>query len=64
LAGAWYAIFERNGEIFLMASATGRLGPIDVGRFSMPKQVRWVETEGFAEIEYQDDHPPSTVVLE
>ena len=59
-----HAIFTRGREIFLIASATGKLKPITDGRFSEPKDVRWREAEGLAEIEYRDDHPISRIALE
>jgi len=58
-----YAIFERNGEIYLIVSATGNLTPVTDGEFSIPRTVQWHESEMFAEIEYYDAHLPSRIAL-
>jgi len=58
-----YAIFVRGGNIFLIQSTTGKLGPVTEGGFSMPQSVRWNEAEEFAEIVYADGRPSSRVEL-
>lgn len=59
-----YAIFERSGDIFLIVSATGSLKSVTDGDFSIPRQVRWYESEGYAQVEYYDDHPISRIDLQ
>jgi len=58
-----HAIFARNGEIFLIASRTGKLGPVTDGEYSLPAHVGWHEREGFAEIVYAADRPSSRIEL-
>ena len=58
-----YAIFERNGDIFLIVAATGKLKPVTDGEFAVPKNVRWYEAEQFAQIDYEADRPSSRVDL-
>jgi hypothetical protein len=57
------ALFERNGDIYLIVARTGKLDPVTDGEFSMPEQVRWSEAEGFAEIDYQGGRPSSRIDL-
>jgi hypothetical protein len=58
-----YALFERNGDLFLIASGTGNLRAVTDGEFSAPRDARWQEAEGFVEVDYHEDRPSSRIAL-
>ena len=58
-----FAIFERDREIFLIESGPGHLNPVTDETFTMPKNVRWFEDQGFAEVEYAGVRPSSRIPL-
>ena len=58
-----YAIFVRNRDIFLIASANGNLRPVTDGEFTIPHSVEWHEDENFARVDYGGGRPRSHVPL-
>ena len=58
-----FAIFARNDDIFLIASANGNLRPVTDGDFEMPRDVEWHEDEGFARLEYRGGRPYGRIPL-